>query len=363
MILELHNCQWIGFLLALLISLILTPLVIKQAVKFKLLSRKEERHIHENPVPRLGGISIYLSFLITSLIFVIIYGRYTPKGFEHFELLGILVGATLIFLIGLFDDIYPLPAFVKLISQIFSSIVAWFCNVKITYIANPLFFFHLSDHRVVHVDPIVSFILTIGWLILITNALNLIDGVDGVAGGVSLITAISLWAIFLDPKIAQPAGALLVATVAGAVLGFLRSNYNPAKIFLGDSGSYFLGFTLGASAVASLSGEANTATVGSIVIIAFSFPLADTCFAIIRRLIQGKPIMQPDNDHIHHRILKAGLSTKATMFVIYGSCLLLGLIAATLSGSTKRYFILLLLTFSLALLNFLWKRKKDNNSK
>jgi UDP-GlcNAc:undecaprenyl-phosphate GlcNAc-1-phosphate transferase len=141
-------------------------------------------------------------------------------------------------------------------------------------------------------------------------------------------------------------------------MGFLRSNYNPARIFLGDSGAYFLGFTLAATAAAGLSNNPNTATVGSVVVLAFIFPLADTFLAIIRRFLQNKPVMQPDADHIHHRILKAGLSPKATMIIIFVTCALLGLVACTLSGAHKRYFILILMTLSLAILSGLWRREK-----
>lgn len=361
-LLELEHSQCLGFVISLTLSLIFTPLIIGYAQRLDLLSPGGGRHIHDTPTPRLGGIAIYLSCLITSLFFIIIYGRYTPAGFEHFELLGILIGATLIFLVGLFDDLSPLPAMTKLIAQIFTAVVVWLCNVKIQYVSNPLFIMNLSESRVIELDPIYSFILTILWLVLITNALNLIDGLDGLAGGVSLISAISLWAIFVDPQIAQPAGALLVATVAGAILGFLRSNYNPARIFLGDGGSYFLGFTLGATAITGLSTDPNTATVGSVIVITLLFPLIDTFWAVLRRMLAGRHIFQADANHIHHTLLKSGLSAKATMFIIYGTCILLGLVACSIvANSYKRYLILVLFVSSLAILNVFWKRESDKS--
>ncbi|MDJ0626052.1 MAG: MraY family glycosyltransferase [Candidatus Caenarcaniphilales bacterium] len=353
---NLANSQLVAFVLALASSLFFTPLIRERAITFNLLDKPGGRHVHKSPVPRLGGVAIYLSLLITSLFFIALHGRYTPRGFEHFELVGILAGGTLIFLVGLLDDISPLPALYKLLVQIISAVVAWFCNVKVLYIVNPLFFLNLSSSRVLELDPLISFFVTVGWLVLITNALNLIDGLDGLAGGVALVVALSLWAILLDPKIMQPAGALLSATLAGATMGFLRSNYNPARIFLGDSGAYFLGFTLGANAVASLSVNPNTATVGSVVVLAFSFPLLETFFTITRRFLQNKPVMQPDAEHIHHKILKTGLSTKGTMMIIYASCILLGLIACTISGSHKRYAILVLMTLSLGFLSGFWRR-------
>lgn len=363
---NLQHSQPVAFFIALIASLIITPFITKRAVNLNLVDKPGGRHIHKNPVPRLGGLAIYLSLLISCLLFIVFYGRYTPKGFTHFELLGILVSGTLIFLVGLFDDLMSLPAWLKLSAQIFASIIAWVCQVQVKFLANPLFFLHLSNYRVIELHPLVSCIITIGWLVLITNALNLIDGLDGLAGGVALIGSLSLWAILVDGKIEQPAGALLSATLAGATMGFLRSNYNPARIFLGDSGAYFLGFTLGATAVASLSGNPNTATVGSVVVISLSFPLIDTAFAICRRIIKHKPIMEADADHIHHRILKAGLSTKSTMIVVYATCCLLGLVATTISGTNKRYLILILLTLSLALLSSFWRREKnsdENNNK
>ncbi len=355
---SLEKSHFIAFGIALLSSLYLTPLITERAIKLNILDKPGGRHLHKTPIPRLGGIAIYLSLLITSLLFIAIYGRYTPGGFEHFELTGVLSGATLIFFVGLLDDISPLPSLTKLIAQIFASVVAFLCGVQVKFLVNPLFFFGAVDERVIALDPIISFILTVGWLVLITNALNLIDGMDGLAGGVALIVGLSLWAILLDEKILEPSGALLSATLAGAVMGFLRSNYNPARIFLGDSGAYFLGFTLGATAVAGLADNPNTATVGSVVVIAFSFPLIDTFFAIFRRFLQGKPVMQPDAEHIHHRILRAGLSAKETMVVIYLTCGLLGLIAATITGAHKRYSILLLMTLSLGLLSGFWRREK-----
>lgn len=355
---QLANIQWLGFFLTLVLSLIFTPIIIKQACRYNIVDNKMGgRHIHKYPVPRLGGIAIYLSCLVTSLFFIILYGRYTPAGFEHFELLGILIGATLIFLIGLFDDLFSLSAWIKLIAQIFTATIAWFCNVKVLYILNPLFIMGMTDIRVLELNIVLSFIITVGWLVLITNALNLIDGLDGLAGGVALITGITLWTIFIDPKIMQPSGAILVATLSGGILGFLRMNYNPARIFLGDSGAYFLGFTLGAIAVAGLSGNPNTASIGSIILLAFSFPLIDTAFTIFRRLYKGRHVFAPDKEHIHHRFLSWGFSTKATMFIIYGTCILLGLIANIFTDSYKRYIILVILLGSLALLNTFWTRK------
>ncbi|MDX1918746.1 MAG: MraY family glycosyltransferase [Candidatus Caenarcaniphilales bacterium] len=361
-LLYLRDAQPFAFMVALIFSLFLTPFVRDWAGRLKLLDQPGGRHLHKNPVPRLGGIAIYFSLLVSCLILVILYGRYTPRGAQPFELVGLAVGGTLIFVVGLLDDLSPLPALLKLASQIAASVLAWFCNVKVLFLVNPLYFIGLSQSRVWELDPILSFVVTIGWLVLITNALNLIDGLDGLAAGVALIVALSLWAILLDPKIDQPAGALLASSIAGAVMGFLRWNYNPAQIFLGDSGAYFLGFVLGGTAVAGLSGNPNTSTVGSVVVLAFMFPIFELCFTIIRRLIQGKPVMQPDSDHIHHRFLRAGLSTKRTMLIIVATCFLLGLVAATLSGAHKRYLILLLMTLSLAILSGFWRRHPIDNS-
>ncbi len=356
---SLYESQWLGFFLALAFSLILTPFVTARAIQMKILDQPDsDRRIHKVPVPRLGGIAIFLSFLLVCILFIVFYGRYTPVGFKRFELLGILLGSTLIFIVGLLDDLSPLPALVKLIAQIMAASTAWFCQVQVKFIANPLFFFGLADTRALELDPLVSFLVTVFWLVLITNALNLIDGLDGLAGGVALICSLSLWAILLDEKIMEPAGGLTVAIIAGSILGFLRSNYNPARIFLGDCGAYFLGFVLGAVAVAGLTHSPNTATIGSIVVIAFSFPLIDTALAVFRRLLKGKPIMQPDAEHIHHSFLKAGLSTKATMYVIYLTCGLLGFLASAMTGSLKRYLILVLLVVSLFILNAFWRRKQ-----
>jgi len=353
-----EKCHLFTFFLGLLFSLFFTPMVAKKAKQLKLLDLPGGRHLHKQPTPRLGGLSIFLSILISSLILVIIYGRYTPKHTQFFPIEGIALGAILIFLVGLIDDLIPLSAWVKLLAQLIASVAAVVTKVKIKYLVNPFFYLGLSDLRVFELNPILAFFITIGWLVLITNALNLIDGIDGLAAGVALICALSLWAILLDPSLLNPGAALLISTLAGSILGFLRYNFNPAKIFLGDSGSYLVGFLLGAVAINSLSSNPNTASVGSVIILAFSFPLLDIFFAVLRRLVNKTPIMKADDGHIHHRFLKLGFNTKQTMIIICFTCTLLGLIATMLTNSYKRYAILVSMTLSLALLSTFWSRNK-----
>ena len=346
-----HNLeivQLLGFLVALAISYLLTPLIQSRAMKLGVLDRPSKRKIHETPIPRLGGVSIYVSLFLTTLIFMAAYWKYSTFFIGTFALLGIFAGGTIIFFLGLLDDIEPLPALIKLIAQITAASVGWFLGIRILILSNPFYhadflLFKLSiGGQVVHFDPFLSYLLTVIWVVGITNAINLLDGMDGLATGVCLISAIAIWAVSLDFRISQPAGALMAATLAGGLLGFLRWNFNPARIFLGDSGAYLTGFVLASLAVGVVSKKVAFAIMTPVLILIFALPIVDTLFAVVRRTINRKSILEPDTGHLHHRILAFGLSQKIASYLLYFISTVSGLFATYLVSirSTYRFLIL-----------------------
>lgn len=346
-----HNIESIqisGFAIALFISYLLTPLIQSRAQKLGVLDRPSKRKIHTTPVPRLGGVSIYASIFLTSLVFIAAYWHYKISVIGTFSLLGIFAGGTIIFFLGLLDDIEPLPAVYKLYIQIMAASIAWYLGIRIVHVINP--FYHADLHffsvsvgdQYFHFDRTASYLITLIWIIGITNAINLVDGMDGLATGVSLISAIAIWSVAVDYRISQSGGALMAATLAGALLGFLRWNFNPARIFLGDSGAYLTGFVLACLSVSCVIKKVALAVISPVLFLLFALPIIDTLFAIIRRTISKKSIFDPDKGHLHHRILAFGISQKYASYLLYLISALLGLLATYLVSfkSSLRFLVL-----------------------
>jgi UDP-GlcNAc:undecaprenyl-phosphate GlcNAc-1-phosphate transferase len=342
----LDQTQIPGFLVALSVSWWLTPEIRARAMRLGLVDKPdEERRIHKVPVPRLGGVAIYISIFVSLTLMMIITGRFPREG----GLAGIAVGGTLIFVLGLLDDLESLPAKVKLLVQILAGCAAYSLGVRLKAIPMPanfdvdLGFIHLHGG-----EPILlgmwALPVTVFWLVGVANAVNLIDGMDGLAAGVAAISSMTIWAVALAPQIHQPYAALIAAVLAGALLGFLRWNFNPARIFLGDSGAYLAGFMLGAVSITGVVKGVTAVTVivptVLLVFLILFFPLLDTTWAIIRRVARGRSIFSPDAEHIHHRLLQAGLSQKNVAYLIYGVSALLGLVAASLVGQQGYYLTL-----------------------
>jgi UDP-GlcNAc:undecaprenyl-phosphate/decaprenyl-phosphate GlcNAc-1-phosphate transferase len=330
--------QPLAFGIALLVSFFLTPLIRERAEKLGISTRKTSEtnretlsEEHKN-IPRLGGISILVSIMITVIFYLVFFGRYTPHGITYLALEGILAGAVIIFFIGLLDDIKALNPLIKLGGQILASSVAWALGVKITLLANPIYYIDHARQDIFKLDDLGSLITTVCFLVAITNAINLIDGIDGLAVGVSCIVAIATWSINLSPVLNQPAGAVLAATMAGASLGFLRYNFNPARIFLGDNGSYLLGFILACLACIGLVKKVTVIILSPILILLFAIPLIDTFYAIIRRTLKKQSIIKPDLEHLHHKLLGLGLSTKQVSYAIYLITFLCGLAGTWILG-------------------------------
>lgn len=328
---DLSQAQPLAFIIALFLSYILTP-IIKERAGFT--TRKEleagrcytsvKDKVKTLSTPRLGGLSILISTALTVVVFIIVYGRFTPAGIKHLELEAIITGGTMIFLIGLLDDIKPLPCVTKLLGQISAASITSLLGLKIKFLANPLYYFDHSLSPHIKLGAISSFLITVAFLVLISNAINLIDGIDGLAAGVSVISAVAIWAISLSPLLYRPDAAILAATLAGASLGFLRYNFNPARMFLGDNGSYLLGFVLASLSCLGLAKKITVAIITPLLILIFALPLLDCFYTIIRRSLNKKDILKPDSEHLHHQLENLGLSHKQINYLIYSLSLFCG---------------------------------------
>jgi len=304
----------IAFIASLIISFAITPFIKKLAVKVGAIDvPNDERRVHSKPTPRLGGLSIYIAFVVMALLLI----PFSTK------LFGILGGATIIVMLGVVDDINPLPAKIKLVVQIGAAVLLVYSGVKVEWVTNP--FDHVDGMFYL---GIFSIPITIFWIVGITNTLNLIDGLDGLAAGIASIASISLLVVSIING--HGVVVILAAALAGAALGFLPYNFNPAKIFMGDTGSTFLGFVLAAISVeGAVKGVATLAI--AIPLLVLGLPIFDTAFAIIRRAANGKPIMEADKGHLHHRLLELGLSQRQVVFTLYVVSAFLGLGAIVLT--------------------------------
>lgn len=301
------------FLTSFVLALMFTPLAIKIAPMIGAIDiPKDNRRMHTKAMPRFGGMAIYIGTVGSMLIFLPIDEK----------LIGVIAGGTLIFIVGILDDLRGLSAKVKLISQILCAFILFQFSVRISFINNPFgegyYFF----------PWIVSLIVTVVWIVGITNTINLIDGLDGLAAGVALIASVSIGYIaFIHGRLEV---CMAMLAIAGAAMGFLPFNFNPAKIFMGDGGSLFLGFMLaGLSVLSPMKSATMVATVVPVLVLAL--PIFDTAFAILRRLINRRPIMEADKGHLHHRIMAVGLGQRRTVLTLYGISGVMGVAAILIS--------------------------------
>jgi UDP-GlcNAc:undecaprenyl-phosphate/decaprenyl-phosphate GlcNAc-1-phosphate transferase len=327
------------FLLALVLTLILTPVTRGLALKLGAVDRPSKRKIHKNIIPRFGGLSIFVSFVVAVVLAMSFSGTFGVKlNFKDMQSLnGILFGGALITLIGLFDDMKGMPALWKLAGQIVAASVAIYFGVQIYIISTPFTKLIMLGFWAIPV--------TLVWMTAITNAINLIDGLDGLASGITLIAGATLFAVAI--KMGQYDSAILLVALAGTAAGFLRYNFFPASIFLGDSGSLFFGFML---ACASIVGVLKSTLVIALVIpiVVLGIPIYDTATAIIRRAITGHPIFEADKKHLHHRLMKAGFNQRQVVIMIYIACLILS-VAALAAAVFDNYPTLIFLTIFVVL--------------
>ncbi len=320
----------IAFVVAFITTFMTVPYTIKLARKLGAVDTpKDSRRINKITMPRLGGLAIICGFLVSIAYLLIIMAveKTINLSFEntYVKLIGFLLGALVICLICFYDDVKGAKAIIKLLAQLVAAIIVILCGIRIDNIDVP----GLNE-----LPQWVYDLVTIAWIIGITNAINLIDGLDGLSSGISIISCVSLLMIFAlngSPLIS----IVLITALCGALCGFLPFNYNPAKTFMGDTGSNFLGYSL---AIISILGLAKTYTAVVIVapIIVLGIPVFDTVFAIFRRIKNGKSIkaiMQPDAGHLHHKMLKAGFTQKQAVLIMYGFTACLGIFAIVLLES------------------------------
>ena len=314
----------ISFILAFITAFTMVPYSIKLAKKLGAIDMPNDRRVNKKPVPRIGGIAILLGFLVSAFYTIIsmsIEDKITLNDADNYQkkLIGFLIGIIIIELFAFTDDLKDLKPYIKLIGQVLAAIVVYACNIRIDVINE------------VVLPEWFSFILTIGWIVGLTNAINLIDGLDGLSSGISLISSFMLLIIFVA-NYSPIISIVLIACLAGSITGFMPFNINPAKTFMGDIGAQFLGFAL---SVISILGVAKTVTLVVLMapVLVLGLPIFDTLFAIFRRFKKGKSlkaIFKADKGHLHHKLMKKGYTQKQAVAILYACSSILGFIAIIL---------------------------------
>ena len=312
----------LALLTAAIISCLATPLVKMLSVKYGAVDvPKDGRRMHDHPIPRMGGLAIFLGFMAAMLLFVPLD---TAKK-------GMLAGAVIIVILGVLDDKYSLPAAPKFLVQIIAALIAVIMGNRIEVLSNPNIFSANPTWEL----GWLSFPVTVIWIVAITNAVNLIDGLDGLACGVSTISAATMLVIALmmvSELDSELNVAVMMAALAGACMGFLPYNFNPAKIFMGDTGATFLGFIMATVSVEGMFKMYNLISFVAPFLI-LGLPIFDVCFAVVRRVSHGQSPMHPDRGHVHHRLIDMGFSQKQAVGVLYVISAILGLSAVVLTAT------------------------------
>ena len=340
----------IAFVLAFVVTFVTTPYTIKIAKKVGAVDiPKDERRMHKKSMPKFGGPAVILGFLVSTIYLLIVISMEKTInlfGVEEYwkKLLGFLVGIGIISAFCVVDDIKTIKPITKLIGQILAGIAAVVAGIRIEGVTLPFLNFP-------EMHQVTSVILTIAWVVIVTNAINLIDGLDGLSSGISVISAVSLLIIFVLNG-SSMVSVILITALAGALVGFLPFNFSPAKTFIGDTGSNFLGYAL---AIISILGSAKTYTAAVIVLplIVLGLPIFDTLFAIIRRIIRGKSIkavFKADKGHLHHKLVARGYNQKQAVLILYGISAIFGIFAVILcdSGIWKALSFLLIVIVAIA---------------
>lgn len=319
-----------------ILCLIFTPIVIKFCRKHGIVDiPKDSRRVHSKPMPRIGGVAIVASMLIGFLIYYL-FTKDIPSIALNEKFWGFLIGGLIIAAMGLIDDIWNLRARYKFFFQLAAGLVVYYFGIRISGVKIPFIY---TD--VIQLTWWIDLPLTLMWVIGVTNALNLIDGLDGLAAGITAISATSLLIIFISTSLSLEA-IIITAVLVGAVLGFLPYNFNPAKTFMGDVSSNFLGFTM---ACVSIMGFAKGYTMLAIIapILVLGIPIFDTLFAMVRRFLKGQPMLKPDGAHIHHRLIKMGLSQRQAVLLLYTITTIFCMIAVLIAAADIWKLLLLVL--------------------
>lgn len=337
------------FVVAFAFSFAATPIVYRLAFKLGAIDvPRDSRRMHKKPIPRLGGLAIIFGFTVA----ICCFGHMTRS------LAAILAGAAIIAVMGIVDDCKNLDAKLKFVIQILAALVViLFGNIRITVFTNPNIF---SDNPYLVLPDWLSGIVTVLWIVFITNAVNFIDGLDGLAAGVSAIMSVSL--VFIAIRVGEYSVAVVGLAIMGACFGFLPFNFNPAKIFMGDTGSTFLGFML---ATLSIQGVFKSYAIISFAVplLILGLPLFDALFAMIRRVYRGQSPMTADRGHLHHRLIDMGFSQKQTVFILYAISGILGITAVILaeSGTLRALLLLICVMIFLMIEGFLRSSQSDDD--
>lgn len=331
---------FLTFSLALIIAVTGTPLTMKLAQKWGAIAYPGGRHVHKRPIPRLGGLALYAGFWLAALV--------TQAWDEYFW--GLFLGSSLILLVGIWDDIWEIRPIVKLFWQIAAAALLLGFGFSMDIISLPLI--GTINFSALGVGAI-GFILMLFWVVGLVNTVNISDGLDGLAAGICFMVALLLF--WSASRIDQVPAAHLTLALAGALLGFLVYNFPPARVFMGDSGSMFLGYIIGGL---SIMGLLKTATILGLVfpLLVMGMPVTDLTFAIIRRKLRGQSMATADRGHLHHRLLDAGLTQRQAVLSMYGISACFG-IAAVLGAKGQWILALAILIFVFALLVIILMRR------
>lgn len=331
-----------AFAVAFAITLLTTPMAKNLAYQVKAVDFPRSRGMNSEPVPRMGGLAIVLGFMAS-----IILMSFFIEDFHTARFLGFIAGAIIIVVVGMLDDIYELSAKFKLAVQIVVAVIVVLTGTKLDFIMWPMW---------QYLKPFSS-IITVMWIVGLINAVNLIDGLDGLAAGVTAIAAICL--TILCALSGNTLAVVICAAIAGSTLGFLPRNFAPAEVYMGDTGSTFLGYVL---AVTSCIGVFKTYALLALVlsVLAMALPILDTLFAMIRRALNHKPIMAPDRGHLHHRLVDSGLSSQQAVVVLYGLSSISCLIAVVIAINDYRITLaLLMVLLIIILMMFVYGKRTD----
>lgn len=335
------------FLTAFFVSIMLTPFIRHVALRYNIVDQPGVRKIHQQQIPRLGGLAIFIGFIFALLFVSKLHGTILDK-----NIITVMLGGLAVIVLGVIDDVLGLKAPVKLFIELIIAVAVVSAGVKIGFVYNPVTF------KIINVG-LVGSVLSVALILILMNTINLIDGLDGLASGVTVISALSLFIISLF--LGQHYSSVLLIALAGATVGFLKYNFNPASIFMGDSGSLFLGYVL---ATASILGVLKSSLVISLAIPMLSLlvPIADTVFAIIRRVKNKRHIFRADNEHIHHRLLFKGYSQREAVIVLYWTAALLNIMAILLSltnGILSLFLIIIVVLIIIRGFNKIKKHLRD----
>lgn len=304
---------WGPFLVALIVAAIVTPISIKAAPKIGAMDiPKDERRMHNKAMPRFGGVAIYAGIMVSLAGFAL----------EDTGVISIMVGCSMIYILGLIDDIKNLKPLIKMAGQLICAATLYFQGIRIEFVTN-----YFGDGNMIFGD-VACFLMTVLWIVAITNAVNLIDGLDGLAAGIAAISALCIgYVAYIH---GQYTTTLAMMVIAGAALGFLPFNFHPAKTFMGDGGSQLLGFSIAAF---SILGTVKSTTIVVVIIpaLVLGLPIFDTLMAIVRRTLRRQSFATADKEHLHHRIMKAGYGQKRAVMLMYCISGIMGIVAVLYS--------------------------------